>query len=234
MSAADAITPRLFLIRHGETEWSKNGRYTGITEKELLPEGEAKVRATSKIVFGPGKLIDPTKLAKVFISPRKRAQRTWEIYRETHPMYEGTDEETTEKIAEWGYGDYEGLFPNQIKDLRKERGHDKEREWDIWRDGTEGQGGELPQRVAGRLDSLISEITALQGKALKEGDRTSDVVVVAHGHILRAFVKRWLALPLDNGLNLMLEPGGVCGLSYSHANVEQRAVLVGMSFPSGM
>lgn len=59
MSLADTSTPRLFLIRHGETEWSKNGRYTGITEKELLPEGEAKVKATAKIVFGEGKLIDP-------------------------------------------------------------------------------------------------------------------------------------------------------------------------------
>lgn len=234
MSAADAITPRLFLIRHGETEWSKNGRYTGITEKELLPEGEAKVRATSKIVFGPGKLIDPTKLAKVFISPRKRAQRTWEIYREAHPIYEGTDEETTDKIVEWGYGDYEGLFTHQIQDLRRERGHDKEREWDIWRDGTEGDGGELPKSVAARLDSLISDITALQGKALEDGNRISDVMVVAHGHILRAFVKRWLALPLESGLNLMLEPGGVCGMSYSHGKIEERAVLVGMSFPGGL
>ena len=89
MSAADAITPRLFLIRHGETEWSKNGRYTGITEKELLSEGEAKVKATAKTVYGDGKLVDPTKLGKVFVSPRKRAQRTWEIFDRTSPGIRG-------------------------------------------------------------------------------------------------------------------------------------------------
>lgn len=139
MSLADAVTPRLFLIRHGETEWSKNGRYTGITEKELLPEGEAKVTATAKLVYGSGKLIDPTKLQKVFVSPRRRAQRTWEIYDHTSPGYVGTEVETTERIAEWGYGDYEGLFNTEIKELRRGRGHDKEREWDIWRDGTEGR-----------------------------------------------------------------------------------------------
>lgn len=177
--------------------------------------------------------ISSTKLQKVFVSPRKRAQRTWEIYDQTSPGYVGTDVETTEKIAEWGYGDYEGLFTKEIKDLRKQRGHDKDREWDIWRDGTEGSGSEPPSSVAGRLDSLIAEVTSLQSASMKKGRRDGDIVVVAHGHILRAFVKRWLSLPLEKGLNLMLEPGGVCGLSYSHGIIEERAVLVGMSFPGG-
>ena len=117
--------------------------------------------------------------------------------------------------------------------MRKSRGHDAEREWNIWRDGTEGKGGESPKSVAKRLDSLIFEITMLQGAGMKEGRRDVDVVVVAHGHILRAFVLRWLGLPLESGLNLMLEPGGVCGLSYAHANIEDRALLCGMSFPVG-
>ena len=140
---------------------------------------------------------------------------------------------TEERIVEWGYGDYEGLFTGEIRKLRKSRGLDTERDWDIWRDGTEGVGGEGPESVSDRLDGLIEEISALHGKAMEEGGVAADVVVVAHGHILRAFVKRWLGLDLDDGLNLMLEPGGVCGLSYSHGNIKERAVLVGMSFPGG-
>lgn len=137
---------------------------------------------------------------------------------------------TTDDIAEWGYGDYEGLYTQEIRELRKRRGLDQTQPWDIWRDGTEGAGGESAQQVADRLDRMISEITRLQGEAQEKKHR-ADIVVVAHGHILRAFVKRWLGLSLDAKLELMLEPGGVCGLSYAHGNIEERAVLVGMSFP---
>lgn len=136
----------------------------------------------------------------------------------------------TDDLAEWGYGDYEGLHTHEIRELRKTRGLDQAQPWDIWRDGTEGEGSESPQQVAERLDRIISKITKLQGEALAKQHRM-DVVVVAHGHILRAFVKRWLGLDLESKLELMLEPGGVCGLSYAHGSIDARAVLVGMSFP---
>ena len=232
MSLTDTHTPRLFLIRHGETTWSQLGRYTGETDLPLLPEGESRVSSTARTLYGPGKLIDPAKLSKVFISPRLRAQRTWALYDAVSPKTGCGSPviETTDRIAEWGYGDYEGLVTSEIRELRRSRGHDQVLPWDIWRDGTEGPGGELPESVSERVDSLIGEIIALQSKAMS--DRSpGDVVVVAHGHILRAFVKRWLGLPLESSVNLMLEPGGVCGLSYSHGKIEERAVLVGMSFP---
>ncbi len=220
----------------GETEWSRNGRYTGISDIPLLPEGEAKVRRTASVVFGPGRLIDPEKIKFIVCSPRKRATRTLEILLEqvedssVRKRLESKNN-TNESIVEWGYGDYEGLHTHQIKELRKSRGLDGDREWDIWRDGTEGSGGESAAQVTARLDSLISSITAMHSAALITDDRKSDVMVIAHGHILRAFVKRWLKFDLSTKLELMLEPGGVCGLSYAHGNIEQRAVLVGMSFP---
>ncbi|ETI24260.1 hypothetical protein G647_03629 [Cladophialophora carrionii CBS 160.54] len=221
----------------GETEWSRNGRYTGISDIPLLPEGEEKVRQTASVVFGGGRLIDPSKLTSIICSPRKRARRTLEILLEQ--IQDAVTKETlerktnvTEEIAEWGYGDYEGLYTRQIQELRKSRGLDKERAWDIWRDGCEGSGGESAAQVQARLDGLISQITSIHQEALEKGDRKSDVVVVAHGHILRAFVKRWLQFDMGARLELMLEPGGVCGLSYAHGHIEQRAVLVGMSFPS--
>jgi sedoheptulose-bisphosphatase len=218
----------------GETEWSRNGRYTGISDIPLLPEGEQKVTATASVIFGRGRLIDPSKVTHIICSPRKRAKRTLGLYidrltdAEARQRLEGKTD-TTEDIAEWTYGDYDGLKPQEIKELRKSRGHDQERPWDIWHDGCEG--GESPAEVTQRLDRLISKITAIQSDALKDGDRKSDIIVVAHGHILRAFVKRWLGFELSTKLELMLEPGGVCGLSYAHGNVNERAVLVGMSFP---
>ena len=246
----DAGTPRVYLLRHGATEWSKSGRYTGISDIPLLPEGEDKIRQNASVVFGTGKLVDPEKLARVYVSPRSRSKRTLELLLESlrdewarTGLWDRTVE--TEDIAEWRYGDYEGLLPGELKKLRKERGY--EDGWDIWRDGTEGEGSERPEDVARRVDSMIQEILNLQAPWL-EGGKTSgaegpptngvdkgvkgcDVLVVAHGHSLRAFVKRWLGLEMSSKVELMLEPGGVCGLSYAHGNVEERAALVGMSFP---
>lgn len=69
------------------------------------------------------------------------------------------------------------------------------------------------QQVTDRLDSIIARIRALQAPHMrKEGAAESgprDVVLFAHGHLLRAFVKRWLGYPMDFGLSMMLEPGGV-------------------------
>ena len=96
---------------------------------------------TGKLLVGPGKLIDPVQLAHFFVSPRKRAQTTFKLlFGETQdtPMVDGNNVTVTEEIAEWGYGDYEGLYTSEIEARRKERGLDKEKPWDIWRDGCEG------------------------------------------------------------------------------------------------
>jgi broad specificity phosphatase PhoE len=89
---------------------------------------------------GPEKLIDPTKLAHVFISPRKRTQSTFnllfnDIGKES--LIESGKATTTEALAEWDYGKYEGLLTNEIRERRKSQGLDKETPWDIWRDGCE-------------------------------------------------------------------------------------------------
>lgn len=90
--------------------------------------------------MGPGKLIDPAKLAHVFVSPCKRAQTTFDL------LFDGVGKDalvnasmvtTTEELAEWDYGKYEGLLTKEIRARRKEQGLDKETPWDIWRDGCE-------------------------------------------------------------------------------------------------
>lgn len=239
MGDKDAGTPRVFLIRHGATEWSNAGKFTGTTDLPLLPAGVQKIRETASHVFGNGLLIDPKQLLRVYVSPRQRAQQTLKLLLEESGE-KVADVRITEDVAEFGYGEYEGMLTHEIRQLRKEHGKDKERAWDIWKDGTEGEGGEAPEDVQRRVDRVIDEIMTLQRPFLKGAKESSakhdaprDVLVVAHGHILRAFVKRWVGLELnsDVGIEMMLEPGGVCGLSYAHANVEERALLVGMSFP---
>ena len=119
----------------GETEWSKSGRFTGITELELTENGIKQVLGTGKILVGTGKLIDPTKLTHIFISPRRRAQKTYDLL--FNDIGEKTKVNTTDELAEWDYGKYEGLLTQEIRDRRKSQGLDQESPWDIWRDGCE-------------------------------------------------------------------------------------------------
>lgn len=93
--------------------------------------------------MGPGKLIDPANVARVFVSPRKRAQSTFRLLFGGEGdgedlMVDKTKVSITNEIAEWVYGEYEGLLTREIQQLRKDKGLDKERDWDIWRDGCEG------------------------------------------------------------------------------------------------
>jgi broad specificity phosphatase PhoE len=122
----------------GETEWAKLGHSTGTTEIELNPTGAAQVSSAAAILVGPGKLLDPRRFKRIFVSPRKRAKQTFELL--LGPNFDLIEGKLTytEDIAEWDYGDYEGLKNHEIRLLRQERGQDKERKWDIWTDGCEG------------------------------------------------------------------------------------------------
>lgn len=127
------------MIKTGETEWTKNGRYTGVTELELTSHGVTQVQNSGRVLVGPGKLIDPSRVAHIYISPRKRAVKTFELLFSSSLDDSSSDEvTTTERLAEWDYGEYEGMVTSQIRAHRKEHGLDNERPWDIWRDGCEG------------------------------------------------------------------------------------------------
>ena len=72
-------TPRVFIIRHGETAWSLSGQHTGRTDIPLTANGERRMRATGRALVGPDRLIIPSNLAHIYVSPRTRAQRTLEL-----------------------------------------------------------------------------------------------------------------------------------------------------------
>lgn len=145
-------TPRVFIIRHGETEWSLDGRHTGLSDIPLTANGERRIRATGRALVGPDRLIVPRNLAHVYVSPRTRAQRTVELlnlgcaeplpWSGKHPedhdevgARSGARIEVTEDVREWDYGDYEGITSATIREERQRKG---EAEWDIWRDGCPG------------------------------------------------------------------------------------------------
>ncbi|KAK3168992.1 hypothetical protein OEA41_005440 [Lepraria neglecta] len=220
-------TPRAFIIRHGETEWSLNGRHTGTSDIPLTSNGEKRIRATGKALVGDDRLIVPSKIAHIYVSPRHRAQRTLELLdigcRDKLPWQESRNHtldirtnakvQITEDIQEWDYGEYEGITSLEIEERRKEKGEGK---WDIWRDGCPG--GESPVQVTERLDRLIHDIRARfhdQAIGKPKGEAPiSDVLLVAHGHILRAFAMRWIGRELTEGVSLLLEAGGVGTLRY--------------------
>jgi len=138
-STSDTEKRRNYITRSlctGETTWAKSGRYTGSTDIDLTPFGAAQVSSTAATLVGAGKLLDPSRLAHVFVSPRKRATKTFELL--LSGAVERSNVTITDDIAEWDYGDYEGLKAEEIRDLRKERKLDLVRKWDIWRDGCEG------------------------------------------------------------------------------------------------
>ncbi|KAF7155658.1 hypothetical protein CNMCM5623_008200 [Aspergillus felis] len=233
------MTPRCFIVRHGETEWSLNGRHTGITDLPLTANGEKRIKATGKALVGNDRLIAPKKLVHVYVSPRTRAQRTLELLEigckerlpwtetrkseEEEPIRTEANVEITDAIREWDYGDYEGLTSKQIRELREKNGQGP---WDIWKDGCPG--GESPEDVIRRLDALIAEIRDKYHSKCFEGSSggKGDVLIVAHGHILRAFAMRWTGKPLSD-TTLILEAGGVGTLSYEHHNIHEPAIILG-------
>jgi broad specificity phosphatase PhoE len=196
----------------------------------LTANGEAQVANSAKVIVGHGKVIDPSRIAHLFVSPRTRAKRTYEILFDDAAQQQLWEKrETTEDIREWEYGAYEGLLTAQIRSARKERGLDQERSWNIWTDGCED--GESPVEVTTRLDRIISKIKEIQAPYM-HGEKGVDVILIAHGHILRAFAKRWIGFPLSQALPMMLEPGAVGILSYEHHKVDEPAFLLGVNMGS--
>jgi broad specificity phosphatase PhoE len=171
------------LVRHAETEWSLSGRHTGRTDIPLTDGGRAVARALA------GRLGE-WQFARVLVSPRRRARETCEL------SGLGDLAEEREDLAEWDYGEYEGLTTAQIQEKR--------RDWSLWRDGCPG--GELPEQVAARADRVIAELRALEGAT----------VVFSHGHMLRVLGARWIELPPSAGARLALSAGAISVLGYEH------------------
>ncbi|MGH3437592.1 MAG: histidine phosphatase family protein [Sciscionella sp.] len=179
--------PEIFLLRHGATEWSATGRHTGRTDVPLTPEGEREAPGTGRTLSAlRGTATAP---ALVLASPRCRASRTAELA--------GLRvSETTADLAEWDYGDYEGLTTPQIRQAVPH--------WTVWSHPVPG--GETADEVGARARKVLDRARA----ALSDGD----VVLVGHGHFGRVLIAAWLGMPAENGVHFALEPASVTALGH--------------------
>ncbi|KDE06890.1 hypothetical protein MVLG_02778 [Microbotryum lychnidis-dioicae p1A1 Lamole] len=213
--------PRLILIRHGETEWSLNGRHTGKTDIPLTSNGEELVRSLGQRIVGKGKMLDPDHIQGVLVSPRQRAQTTFSLlFRENLDEADVPKSETEQDVQEWDYGKYEGLVSKEIRERYKE-------DWDIWVDGCEG--GESAEEMTARCDRVIAKIVNMTRDHHESNEEhrsgKGDVVVVSHGHFTRCLLTRWCELPLTDGRRFVADTGAITICGYQHGSFKERSLL---------
>jgi probable phosphoglycerate mutase len=133
----------------------------------------------------------------VLCSPLRRAQETCQL------AGFGAAAEICEDLQEWDYGEYEGLTTPQIRDERPD--------WYLWRDGCPG--GESPSEIQKRADRVLDRVR----------DAAGDVILFAHGHLLRVLAARWIGQPAAFGAHLALGAGALSTLGYErHTEVLQK------------
>lgn len=131
---------KVYLLRHGETEWSLNGRHTGVTDIPLTENGRKLARQLQPILARE-------KFVMVLTSPLQRARDTCEL------AGLGTLASVDRDLMEWNYGEYEGLTTDQIRQTRPD--------WSVFSDGCPG--GESPLQVSVRADRIVSRVRTVDG-----------------------------------------------------------------------
>jgi len=182
---------RVYYVRHGATAWSDSGRHTGRSEIPLTDEGERRAR-------GLAARLSPVRFVRVYSSPRARARRTCEL------AGLGAAAEVDPDLAEWDYGQYEGLHSAEILGARPG--------WNLFRDGCPG--GESPAQVCARADRVIARLRALEG----------NVALFSHGHFGRVLCARWIGLPVGDGERFLLDTASLGILALDRAGPAPPAV----------
>jgi broad specificity phosphatase PhoE len=158
---------QIWLVRHGETEWSKSGRHTGRSDIPLTDVGRHQAEGLARRLAGHPFVL-------VLTSPRSRATETARLARFPDAVIDPD-------LGEWDYGEFEG---RTTVDIRTEIP-----DWSIWTGPW--RGGETVEQVGVRADRVIERCldTRVEG----------DVLLFAHGHLLRVLAARWLGLPAGGG-----------------------------------
>ncbi|PFG68082.1 putative phosphoglycerate mutase [Propionibacteriaceae bacterium ES.041] len=172
----------LYLVRHGQTEWSQSGRHTGRTDLDLTAVGAMQASALEPLLRGRD-------FGLVLSSPRLRARHTADL------AGFGGRYEVTEDLAEWDYGDYEGLTSAQIREQVPD--------WRIWTGAVPG--GETAEEVLQRLGRVVDRVR-------RSGvDRA---LCFGHGHSLRVLTLAWLGLGIEHGASFPLETASISVLGW--------------------
>jgi broad specificity phosphatase PhoE len=180
-----AESPEAWLVRHGATEWSENGRHTGVSDIPLVDDGRRQAERLRPLLSG-------RRFRLVLSSPLRRAAET-----ATLAGFDA-DLDLDPDLAEWDYGEYDGLTRAQIRE--------KNPGWDLWQEG--GPGGETPDQVAARADRVIARLRQV----------SADVLLFSHGHFLRVLAARWLELAPGAGRYFYLGTAGLGVLGQEREN----------------
>ena len=178
-------TTELWLVRHGETEWSLDGRHTSWTDIPLTKHGRQRAQELREFLAGKT-------FAAVFVSPRQRARETCEI------AGYGDVAVVEDDLQEWNYGESEGKTTKQMREIHGQS-------WSVWTDPI--LGGESVEHVGERADAVIA-------KALSAAPSGGAVALFAHAHILRILAARWIGLPAVGGQLFALGTGSVSVLGF--------------------
>ena len=171
----------LYLVRHGETEWSRSGRHTSLTDLDLTQRGVEQARSLRA-------QLDPADFGLALASPRLRAQRTAGLA--------GFDDvQTDDDLAEWHYGQYEGLTSVEIRNRYPG--------WRIWFNGCVG--GESAEDVRARLTRVAARVRA---------SGVERAICFGHGHALRVLALAWLDFPVMFGQSFPLDVASVSILGH--------------------
>lgn len=180
-------TPKVYLIRHSETEWSKSGQFTSSTDLELTPNGVERITLLGEKLHT---IIDFNKIKYIFSSPRKRAKDTKDLIFNKKDL-EHCNFIIDDDLKEWEYGQYEGLLTKQILAMRKEQGLGET--WNIWNQGCKNEfnpKAESTEEIGFRLWKFIKKIQKIQESGM-ETNENCDIVIFAHGHCLRYLAALW-------------------------------------------
>ena len=166
----------LYLVRHGQTEWSRSGQHTSTTDLDLTEFGVEQAESLRS-------RLDPADFGLVLTSPRLRDQRKAELA--------GFDDyEVDEDLAEWYYGDFEGMTSAEIREQRPG--------WRIWFNGCAG--GESADEVRARLTRIVARVRA---------SGVDRAICFGHGHASRVLALCWLDFPIMFGQSFPVEVGSV-------------------------
>jgi broad specificity phosphatase PhoE len=202
--------PQLVLLRHGQTEWSMSGQHTGRTDIPLTAAGEDQARSA-------GATLADYEFAAVYTSPLARARRTAEL-----AGYPGAV--VDDDLAEWDYGPVDGRTSH---DVSEELG----REYLIFEDGVRVL-PQTPDHGDGRLGETLDEVAVRAARAIARAEQSlaaastgsgtgsgtgGDVLLIAHGHLLRVLATVWLGVDPRLAARFELGTAAVCLLGYGHS-----------------
>lgn len=170
------MSEHIWLLRHGDTSWTRTQRHTGRQDVPLSRTGRAQARRAGLALQG-------RQFAHVLVSPQTRALETCRMAGHGEALQECPD------LVEWDYGEYEGLTDAETQERAPG--------WNLFRDGCPG--GESPEQVQRRVQSVLERVDRLEGPCL----------LVSHGKLLRALAARWLGAEITMGNLLPLDPAAI-------------------------